>query len=120
MDDKGQYIAGLEFAGGNTFKYEGREPKASANITPGVNGIPYYTEDLFIETIRSGRVRERKLSDLMPWAVYRAMSDEDLKAIFAYLKTLKPIDHFVDNAQPPTKCARCNLEHGGGERNKKV
>jgi len=25
-----------------------------------------------------------------------------------------------DNAQPPTKCAKCGLTHGGGERNQKV
>ncbi len=119
MNDTGRYLAGMEFAGGNTFMFTDREPKAAANITPAVNGIPYYTEDLFLETIRTGRVRERKLTDMMPWGHYRNMIDEDLKAIFAFLKTLKPIDHYVDNAQPPTKCARCNLEHGGGERNKR-
>jgi mono/diheme cytochrome c family protein len=118
MDDRGQYMAGLEFAGGNTFLYADREPKAAANITPAVNGIPYYTEELFLETIRTGRVRERKISDVMPWGHYRKMTDEDLKSIFAYLKTLEPIDHYVDNAQPPTKCARCTLDHGGGQRNK--
>ena len=56
----------------------------------------------------------------MPWAHYRNMTDQDLKSIFAYLKTLKPIDHYVDNTQPKTKCARCKLEHGGGQRNKAV
>lgn len=118
MDDRGQYMAGLEFAGGNTFLYTDRAPKAAANITPAVNGIPYYNEALFLETIRTGRVRERKLTDMMPWGIYRNMTDEDLKSIFAYLKTLKPVDHYVDNAQSPTKCARCTLEHGGGERNR--
>ena len=118
MDDRGQYIAGMEFAGGFTLRQKDREPKASANITPAVNGIPYYTEDLFLEVIRTGRVRERKITDIMPWSHYRGMTDDDLKAIFAYLKTLQPIDHYVDNALPPTKCARCTLEHGGGERNK--
>ena len=118
MDERGQVIPGLDFAGGATFRHLNREPKAASNITPAVNGIPYYSEDLFVEAIRTGRVRERKLSDVMPWGAYRGMTDEDLKAIFAYLKTLKPIDHYVDNAQPPTRCARCTLEHGGGERNK--
>ena len=118
MDDKGQFIAGLEFAGGNWFVFRDREKRWAANITPGVNGIPYYDDALFVETIRTGRVRERKITDLMPWAHYGGMTDEDLKAIFAFLKTVKPIDHYVDNTVPPTKCARCNLEHGGGERNK--
>ncbi len=54
----------------------------------------------------------------MPWGVYRNMTDEDLKAIFAYLKTLAPVDHSVDNSLPPTACARCGLQHGGGDRNK--
>jgi mono/diheme cytochrome c family protein len=120
MDAQGQYMKGLEFAGGNTFRYTDREPRAAANITPAVNGIPYYTEELFLETIRTGRVRERKITDVMPWGHYRNMTDDDLKAIFAYLKTITPVDHYVDNAQPPTKCARCTLEHGGGQRNKGV
>jgi len=65
-------------------------------------------------------VRERQISDLMPWGHYRGMTDEDLKAIFGYLKTLKPVDHYVDNALPATPCARCNLQHGGGERNRET
>lgn len=76
------------------------------------------TEELFIETLRTGRVRERKLSSFMPTKYYRNMMDDDLKSIFAYLKTIKPVDHFVDNALPPTRCARCGQEHGGGARNK--
>jgi len=121
MDDKGQYLAGMEFAVGNSFKYgDARVKRAAANLTPAPSGIPYYNEDLFLETIRTGRVRERQISDVMPWGHYRNMTDEDLKAIFAYLKTLKPVDHYVDNALPATQCAKCNLQHGGGERNKKV
>jgi mono/diheme cytochrome c family protein len=119
-DDKGQPVPGMAFGGGFTLKYEGRPSAASANLTPSPNGIPYYTEALFVETIRTGRVRERQLSELMPWIFFRNMSDEDLKAIFAYLKTLPPVDHYVDNTLPPTKCARCNLEHGGGARNRKA
>jgi mono/diheme cytochrome c family protein len=118
-DDKGQFVPGMEFGGGNTLTYTGKPSAAAANLTPSPNGIPYYNEDLFLETIRTGRVRERALSDLMPWSSYRNMTDEDLKSIFAYLKTLKPVDHFVDNTLPPTSCARCGLSHGGGERNKK-
>ena len=120
MDDKGQFVRGMQFAGGNTFKYgEARAPRASMNLTPAPSGIPYYNEALFVETIRTGRVRERQISDVMPWGHYRGMTDEDLKAIFAFLRTVTPVDHTVDNALPRTKCERCGLEHGGGERNKK-
>ena len=119
-DDQGMPLQDLAFSGGNVLTYQGaREPKAASNVTPAPNGIPYYDEALFLEVIRTGRVREREVSDLMPWGAYRGMSDDDLKAIFAYLKTLQPVDHYVDNALPPTKCAKCKLEHGGGSRNKK-
>jgi hypothetical protein len=30
------------------------------------------------------------------------MTDDDLKSIFTYLRTLKPIKHRVDNTEPPT------------------
>jgi hypothetical protein len=119
MDARGQFIPGMAFAGGNTYTYEGkRQPAAAANLTPAPSGIPYYTEDPFLTTIRTGRVIERTITDLMPWAHYRGMTDEDLKAIFAYLKRLAPVDHYVDNAMPPTPCGRCNRTHGGGERNR--
>jgi mono/diheme cytochrome c family protein len=119
MNDQGVRVPGMDFSGGNTAKFEGLAPVAVANITPGVNGIPYYTEDLFLEVMRTGRVRERQLHPMMPTKFYGNMTDDDLKATFAYLKTLKPVDHFIDNTMPPTKCAKCGLEHGGGERNKK-
>jgi hypothetical protein len=31
----------------------------------------------------------------MPWFIYRNMNDEDLKSIFAYLKTTKPVENRV-------------------------
>jgi mono/diheme cytochrome c family protein len=118
-DDKGQFLPGLDFAGGNILKYgDARPPRAAANLTPSPNGIPYYSEELFVEVIRTGRVRDRQISDVMPWGHYRGMTDEDLKAIFAFLKTLRPVDHYIDNSLPSTACATCNIPHGGGERNK--
>jgi hypothetical protein len=47
------------------------------------------------------------------------MTDDDLKAIFAYIKTIKPIHHVVDNAEPATLCVVCKVAHGGGEKNQK-
>ena len=34
----------------------------------------------------------------MPFKVYKNLTDDDLKAMFAYLRTLKPVKHRVDNA----------------------
>jgi mono/diheme cytochrome c family protein len=105
-------IAGLSFAGGTTF-----DEVASANITPDPSGISYYDEALFIEAIRTGRVKARSLKLPMPWPIYKNMTDDDLKAIFAYLRTLKPVHHLVDNTEPATQCKLCGQKHGFGDRN---
>jgi mono/diheme cytochrome c family protein len=114
----GQPVAGMEFGGGQVF--EGPWGKvASANLTPDASGISYYDEDLFVQTIRTGYVKSRELNQIMPWHVYRNMTDEDLKSIFAYLKTLTPVKHNVDNTESPTYCEICKTSHGGGAQNHK-
>jgi hypothetical protein len=91
---------------------------ASANITSDPSGISYYTEAIFIRTIRTGKVNGvRQLSAAMPWVFFRTMSDPDLRDIFAYLKTLPPVQHRLDNTEPPSFCPRCGRFHGLGERN---
>jgi hypothetical protein len=45
------------------------------------------------------------------------MTDDDLRAIFAYVRTLPPVRHRVDNTLEPTLCILCGLEHGAGEDN---
>ena len=113
---KGQPIRGLEFSGG--FILEGPWGRvASANITPDPSGISYYDEALFLEMIRTGYVKARKINQIMPWDHYRNLTDEDLKAIFAYLRTLKPVKHRVDNTEPPTFCKLCGSSHGAGNQN---
>ena len=115
-DAQGGVLAGLEFSGGTMFENPtGRV--AAANITPDPSGIPYYTEELFIEVMRMGQVKARSLNTQMPWLLYRNMTDDDLKAIFAFVQTLKPAKHRVDNSKPPTECALCGQRHGAGDEN---
>ena len=118
-DNDGNSRPDMPFAGGTALPFTGRKTVYSANITPAVNGIPYYNEALFLETMHTGKVRSRKLDDFMPTAFFGKMTDQDLKDVFAYLKTLEPIDHYVDNTLPPTKCPKCGFVHGGGERNRR-
>jgi mono/diheme cytochrome c family protein len=99
----GEPIPRMDFAGGQTIGMDG-VTSTSANLTPDASGIPYYDEALFIRTSRTGTVAARELSSIMPFVVYRNLSDDDLKAIFAYLQTLKPVRHRVDNSLPPTYC----------------
>ena len=112
----GELQPGMEFSGGYVLKGPWGEP-ASANLTPDPSGIPYYDEATFIESIRTGKVKARKLNILMPWRYFRNMTDQDLKAVFAYLRTLKPVAHRVDNTEKPTPCKRCGFVHGLGSAN---
>jgi Cytochrome c len=114
--DHGQPIPGADFAGGQVFQ-GGWGNAASANITPDPSGIAYYDESLFVQVIRTGYVKARKLNALMPVDQYKGMTDGDLKAIFAYLRTVKPVRHRVDNTEPPTYCKFCRAKHGAGEQN---
>src|SRR5262249_6979129 len=98
-DSQGQAIKGLEFAGGVRFDSPPEKKKvAAANITPDASGIPYYDEATFIKTIRTGQIGARKIDPRMPWGIYRHMTDDDLKSVFAFIHTMKPVRHNVDNS----------------------
>jgi hypothetical protein len=112
----GDPIPSLDLAGG--FILQGPwGTVASANITQDASGIPYYNDALFLQALRTGYVGTRKLSQIMPWASFRGMTDQDLLSIFAYLKTVPPIHHRVDNSMPPTLCPLDGNMHGGGSGN---
>jgi mono/diheme cytochrome c family protein len=113
---RGQPVAGFTYAGGQLMQGPWGEA-ATANITPDASGISYYDEALFVEVMRTGYVKARKLNSIMPFGAYKNLRDEDLKAIFAYLRTVKPVKHRVDNSDPPTYCKLCRLKHGGGDQN---
>lgn len=72
----------------------------SANITPDKEtGIGMWTEETFIETMRSGRHMGlgRRILYPMPWQEFGELDGADLTAIYAYLRTVKP----VQNKVPP-------------------
>jgi cytochrome c553 len=116
QDEKGRPRPDLAFAGGAIRKGPWGTV-ASANITPDPSGISYYDQKLFLQVIRTGHVKARTLSKIMLTSLYRHMTDQDLKSIYAYLRTLKPIKHRVDNTEPPTYCKICRHKHGGGDLN---
>jgi len=70
----------------------------AANITSDPNtGIGAWTDATFIEAMRTGRhwLKDRPIMPPMPWAAYAQMTDDDLKAIFAYLMTVPPVENRV-------------------------
>jgi len=76
----------------------------AGNLTSDATGIGNWTEANFLNAIRHGKLKGldngRDLLPPMPWQVYRNMKDEDLKAIFAYLKTTKPVENIVPAPKP--------------------
>lgn len=75
------------------------------NLTPDVEtGLGSWTEDMFVKAIRNGKHMGvgRMILPPMPWTEYRNMTDDDLKSVFAYLKTLKPISNLVPDPISPT------------------
>jgi hypothetical protein len=93
------------------------EKAPSANITPDASGIGYDDEAVFIQALRTGYVKARKLSSIMPFGEFTNLSDDGLKAIFTYLRTVNPLKHRVDNGLPPTCCKLCRQKHGGEDQN---
>jgi len=79
----------------------------AANITADETGIGNWTEEQFFRAIRQGKYKGleggRPLLPPMPWQVYRVMTDDDLKAIFQYLKSTKPISNVVPAPIAPDK-----------------
>jgi hypothetical protein len=77
----------------------------TANLTSDSTGIGMWDEARFLYAIREGKLKglpnARPLLPPMPWQMYRNMSDEELKAIFAYLKSTKPIHNVVPPPKPP-------------------
>lgn len=76
----------------------------ASNLTPDVNtGLGIWTEDMFLKAMRTGKHYgvSRDILPPMPWQSLARLTDEDLKAIFAYLRSLPPIKNRVPEPTPP-------------------
>jgi len=106
----------LPFAGGEVLAGPWGD-KTSANLTPDASGIGYHSDSTIVTAMRTGYVGARELNQIMPYGEYKGITDDDLKAMFAYLKTLPPVKHRVDISLPPTFCKLCKEKHGAGDQN---
>jgi len=76
----------------------------AANLTPDANtGLGIWTEEMFLEAMRSGRHMGsgRQILPPMPWEGVAKLSDADLKAVFTYLRTVPPVTNHVPNPLAP-------------------
>lgn len=79
----------------------------AANLTPDDSGIANWTLDNFAKALRQGKSKGldggRMLLPPMPWPNYRNLKDDDLNAIFTYLKSLKPVKNIVPAPKAPNE-----------------
>ena len=83
----------------------------AANLTPDTTtGIGNWTEEVFINTLRTGKhlgqANGRPILPPMPWPGIGKMTDEDLRAVFAFLQSLPAINNKVPQPVPPTEVAK--------------
>ena len=102
---KGKPIEGMEFAGGFEFNFPNGNVVRSANITPDMEtGIGKWTRFQFLSKFKqydnaeahNTPVKPNDFNSVMPWMMYSGMTEEDLSAIYAYLRTLKPVSNKVE------------------------
>ena len=85
----GEYI-GEPLSGGTEFEEEGKPTLITPNLTPHPSGRIYkWSEKDFVRRFRMGKLIPYSH---MPWESYSRMTDEELKAIYKYLRTVKPVD----------------------------
>lgn len=102
--EKGKKLPGMDFAGGFEFKMPFGVIR-SANITPDPDtGIGKISKNDFIAKFKRfdpklnpiKEVKNGEFNTVMPWAMYAGMTEEDLGAIYEYLKTINPVNNKVE------------------------
>ena len=79
-----------------------------ANLTPDKEtGLGEWTEEAFLQAIRTGKHQGqpngRPILPPMPWEMIREMTDPDLKAVWAYLRSIPPVNNQVPLPVPPAQ-----------------
>ena len=109
---EGKPDAKMAFAGGAEFHMKGYGVIRAANITPDKEtGIGDWTRDAFIARFRHEATRpdvgkpikEGDKVTVMPWVEYAGMTNQDLGAIYDYLRTVTPVQNKVETFTPPQK-----------------
>jgi hypothetical protein len=79
----------------------------AANLTPDPTGTGNWTEEQFTIALREGKSKgirgSRSLLPPMPWEGIGQMTDDEIKAVFAFLKSIKPVNNLVPAPIPPGK-----------------
>ena len=110
--EKGSLVAGTEYGGGREFPFPDGSIVRSANISSDEEtGIGGWDDETFVSLFKAHsdsatlntQLNPGDFNSIMPWTMYGRMTEEDLKAIFAYLKTVPPIKNEVVKFTPGKK-----------------
>ncbi|MGK7392224.1 MAG: c-type cytochrome [Candidatus Cyclobacteriaceae bacterium M2_1C_046] len=102
--EKGALVMEKAFAGGREFPFPDGSKIISANLTPDkLTGLGNWTEEMFVARFKAydlshyvpGDIKPGEFQTMMPWTMYAGMDTTDLKAIYAYLQSLKPIENQI-------------------------
>jgi mono/diheme cytochrome c family protein len=104
---KGQIIPELSFGGGRDFHMPNGVVN-SANITPDkATGLGEWSAEQFVARFKAytdpantPAMAPNALNTVMPWVMFAGMDTSDLRSIYAYLQTTKPMDHKVEHFVP--------------------
>lgn len=99
---------GPEMAGGFEVTMPGYGVVRSMNLTPHETGIKSWTSEKFVQTFkiyqdstfRSIKLKPGQFQTIMPWIMYSGMKQSDLEAIFAYLRSVTPVDSKIEKFTP--------------------
>lgn len=103
--EKGEPLPGMYLAGGMEFKFPAGTVRSLNITTDEETGIGRWTKEDFIKRFRNYGTGEAKnipvdmnkdFNTPMPWLMYTGMTDEDLGAIYDYLRTVSPVKHKVE------------------------
>jgi hypothetical protein len=101
--ERGSFV-GEPFAGGNAYPLPDGSIVRSANITPHETGIGSWSKEEFINRFKvyadpsytPHTVQSGQFQTYMPWLMYAGMTEEDLGAIYEYLRTVEPVENEIE------------------------
>ncbi len=104
MSSPGQIDLDRAYSGGFEFPFADGSVVRSMNITPHASGLGTWTKEMFIakfkgydpNTYTPSNVGKGEFNSYMPWTMYAGMTDDDLGAIYEYLRTIEPMDNTIE------------------------
>jgi hypothetical protein len=108
VDDHHGSIRSKAFSGGQEFILDDGSKVVSANITPHATGLADIARESFVARFKAfdnpdaGKVEVKHAENtVMPWLVYAGMTEDDLAAIYDFLRTVAPIENRIERGRHP-------------------